>query len=186
MDLFTGIINGSKLLAFSAKSSILDIMLVPENVSGFTGFDYFHQKLHIRSLRALICLCIYLVQQFWKWINEISKVCYEETQKNGNKYVVSENSCSKNFANFQEKHPPEIAFMNKVTGYLTLTGNVLLENLWNFQSSFHKKHSRMVASAINYSWKIFRPKYIIPKIFHSIFLIYLLIFNGMCSQGLSV
>ena len=49
--------------------------------------------------------------------------------KNGNKSIVSENSCSKNFANFQEKHPPEIAFMNKVTGYLTLTGNVLLGNL---------------------------------------------------------
>ena len=39
--------------------------------------------------------------------------------------VVSENSCSKNFVNFQEKHPGEIAFLNKVTGYLTLTGNVL-------------------------------------------------------------
>ena len=41
----------------------------------------------------------------------------------------SENSCSKNFINFQEKHPGEIAFLNKVTGYLTLTGNVLLRNL---------------------------------------------------------
>ena len=43
--------------------------------------------------------------------------------------VVSENSCSKNFVNFQEKYPGEIAFLNKVAGYLTLTGNVLLENL---------------------------------------------------------
>ena len=43
-------------------------------------------------------------------LNEISKVCCEETQKNGNKYVVSANSISKNFLNFQEKHPPEIAF----------------------------------------------------------------------------
>ena len=34
----------------------------------------------------------------------------------------------KNFVHFQEKHPPEIAFLNKVAGYLTLTGNVLLEN----------------------------------------------------------
>ena len=48
--------------------------------------------------------------------NEISKVCYEETQNN----LVSENSCSKNFVNFQEKHPSEIAFLNKVAGYLTL------------------------------------------------------------------
>ena len=40
----------------------------------------------------------------------MSKVCYEETQKNGYKYVVSENSSSKNFVNFQEKHPHEIAF----------------------------------------------------------------------------
>ena len=43
--------------------------------------------------------------------------------------VVSENSCSKNFVNFQEKHRSEIAFLNKVAGYLTLTGNVLLRNL---------------------------------------------------------
>ena len=43
--------------------------------------------------------------------------------------VVSENSCSKNFVNFQKYHPPEIAFLNKVAGYPTLTGNVLLGNL---------------------------------------------------------
>ena len=54
--------------------------------------------------------------------------------------VVSENSCSKNLVNFQEKRPGEIAFLNKVAGYLTLTGNVLLENLLNFQNRFHKKH----------------------------------------------
>ena len=53
----------------------------------------------------------------------------KETEKNGNKYVVSENSCSKNFVHFLEKHPHEIAFLNKVAGYLTLTGNVLLGNL---------------------------------------------------------
>ena len=58
-----------------------------------------------------------------------SKVCYEETQNNRNKYVVSENSCSKNLAHFQEKHPREIAFLNKVADYLTLTGNVVLGNL---------------------------------------------------------
>ena len=42
------------------------------------------------------------------------------------RYVVFENSCSKNFVNFQEKHPGKIAFLNKVASYLTLTGNVLL------------------------------------------------------------
>ena len=69
-------------------------------------------------------------------INEITKVCYEETQKN----AVSENSCSKHFVNFQEKYPGEIAFLNKVAGYLTLTGNVLLGNYEIFRTGFHKKH----------------------------------------------
>ena len=70
--------------------------------------------------------------------------------------VVSENSCSKHFVNFQEKHPSEIAFLNKVAGYLTRTGNVLQEN---FRNMFHKKHPQMLASAIS-RWKMFRPKYI--------------------------
>ena len=82
MTFFTKIMNGWKPLTFSAKSSILDILLGPENASGFTVFNYFHQKLHLRSLRGQICLCMYLVPQIWRWINEISKVCYEETQKN--------------------------------------------------------------------------------------------------------
>ena len=82
MTFFTKIMNGWKPLTFSAKSSILDILLGPENASGFTVFNYFHQKLHLRSLRGQICLCMYLVSQIWRWINEISKVCYEETQKN--------------------------------------------------------------------------------------------------------
>ena len=82
MALFTKIMNGWKSLIFSAKSSILDILLGPENTSGFTFFHYFHQKLHLRSLRGQICLCMYLVPQIWRWINEISKVGYEETQKN--------------------------------------------------------------------------------------------------------
>ena len=30
--------------------------------------------------------------------------------KKHNEYVVSENSCSKNFINFLEKHPGQIAF----------------------------------------------------------------------------
>ena len=44
--------------------------------------------------------------------------------------MVSENSCSKNFVNFQEKHPGEIALLNKVAGYLTLNnGNFFPGNL---------------------------------------------------------
>ena len=50
-------------------------------------------------------------------------------RRNTEEWVVSENSCSKNYVNFQEKHHGEIAFLNKVTGYLTLTLNVLLGNL---------------------------------------------------------
>ena len=53
----------------------------------------------------------------------------KHVMKKDKKCVVSENSCSKNFVNFQEKHSGEIAFLNKVAGYLTLTGNVLLGNL---------------------------------------------------------
>ena len=49
--------------------------------------------------------------------------------KNTKECVVSENSCSKNFINFQEKYRGEIAFLNKVAGYLALTGNVLLGDL---------------------------------------------------------
>ena len=45
------------------------------------------------------------------------------------KCVVSENSCSKSFINFQEKHSCQIALLNKVAGYVTLTGNAFLENL---------------------------------------------------------
>ena len=44
-------------------------------------------------------------------------------------------------------------FLNKVAGYLTLTGNILLGNLWNLQNRFHKKHPRMLASVISCRWK---------------------------------
>ena len=71
-----------KAVNFFGKKLHLNILLGPENVSGFTVFNYFHQKLHLRSLRGQICLCMCLVPQIWRWINEISKVGYEETQKN--------------------------------------------------------------------------------------------------------
>ena len=80
-------------------SFILDIWLSFEYVSGTVY--YFWQKVHFKSFIGLqICLCLY---QVWQFINEVSKVCYEETQKNGNKHVlfVPRNSCSKIFVNFQ-------------------------------------------------------------------------------------
>ena len=131
MELLTKIINCSKQLAFSAKSSIFDILLGPENAFGFTFFNYFHQKLHLRSLRELICLCIYLVLQFWRWINKTSKVCYEETQNSCTKYVISENSCSKNFVYFQKRHPREIAFL---TRWLPTTSIlVVIRRIYHYQ-----------------------------------------------------
>ena len=36
------------------------------NGSGFTVFNYFHQKQHLRSLTGKICLCMYLVPQIWR------------------------------------------------------------------------------------------------------------------------
>ena len=78
--------------------------------------------------------------------------------RNTKECIVSENNCSKNFVNFQEKHPCEIAFLNKVAGYLTLTGNVLPGNLWSFHNSFHKKHLQMPASTISCHWKMLWPK----------------------------
>ena len=49
--------------------------------------------------------------------------------KNSKECVVLENSCLENFVIFQAKHPHEIALLNKVAGYVMLTGNVFLGNL---------------------------------------------------------
>ena len=165
-------LNSSKPLAFSTKSSILNILLGPENASRFIVFTYFHQKLHLRSSRGLICLCICLVRQFWRWINEICKVCYEETQNNSNKYVVSENSCLKNFIQFQEKHSHETSFLNKVAGYPTLTGNVLLGNLLNFQNSFSQNGFCSFCNSLPLENVLAKIHF--SKISHSILLIYVL------------
>ena len=45
---------------------------------------------------------------------KLAKYGYEETQKNV--YFLRIPSYSKNFVNFQEKYPGEIAFLNKVAG----------------------------------------------------------------------
>ena len=42
---------------------------------------------------------------------------------------ISENSYSKNFVNFQEKHARESAFAKRIADCLTLSGNVFLGNL---------------------------------------------------------
>ena len=55
-----------KAVNFFRKKLYLNNLLGPENASGFTVFNYFHQKLHFRSLRGQICLCMYLVPQIWR------------------------------------------------------------------------------------------------------------------------
>ena len=85
---------------------------------------------------------MYLIRQFWRWINEISKLYYEETQKNGNKYVVSENSSLKNFVSFQEKHPVEIAFYLKQSWRLP-------ETYWEFSSG---KFSEQLSQKLPFEW----------------------------------
>ena len=109
--------------------------------------------------------------------------------RNTKECVVSENSCSKNFLNFQEKHPSEIAFLSKVAGYLTLTGNVLLGNLWNFQNRFQETRNnckcrllQLVVTGKCFNQKMFFKKYLIwfdiqwhvlpgnLTIFHNVFL----------------
>ena len=49
---------------------------------------------------------------------------------------ISENSCSKNFVNFQEKHAPESAFVNRAADCLTLSGNVFLGIYEIFRTTF--------------------------------------------------
>ena len=82
MALFAKIMNGWKWLTFSAKNSILIFCWVLKMPLDSQSLTIFTKKLHLRSLRGQICLCMYLVPQIWRWINEISKVGYEETQKN--------------------------------------------------------------------------------------------------------
>ena len=61
MALFTKI-----AVNFFRKKLHPNIFLGPESASGFTVFNYFHQKLHLRSLRGQICFCMYLVPQIWR------------------------------------------------------------------------------------------------------------------------
>ena len=104
-----------------------------------------------------------------------------QTQLSCNKYVVSENSYSKNFIHFQEKHPCKIAFLDKVAGYLILMKiffweiyeifrlKMFFREIYEIFRSFHKKHTRKAASAISYHWKMFRLKYIFQKYLNQFF-----------------
>ena len=68
-DIFRTVKQLKAVNFFHKKSSIMDILLGPENASGFTVSNYIHQKLHLISLRRRICPCIYLVWQNMLWRN---------------------------------------------------------------------------------------------------------------------
>ena len=80
--------------------------------------------------------------------------------RNTKECVVSENSHSKNFVNFQEKHPGEIAFLNEVAGYLTVTG--IYEILrTGFTRNTHKcQLLQLVVAGKCFDEKIFFKKYL--------------------------
>ena len=67
-------------------------------------------------------------------MNEISKVCHEETQK---MCSFSEQLFEK-FVNFQEKHSDEIAFLSKVAGYIP-------DTYWECSSGKFMKFSAQVS-----------------------------------------
>ena len=75
--------------------------------------------------------CTNLEMNKWNWQSRL--------WRNTKECVVSETSYSKNFINFQEKHPGKIAFLSKVAGYPTLTGKVLLGNSWNFSEQISQE-----------------------------------------------
>lgn len=72
-----------------------------------------------------------LVQRYLRQIYEISKSCYQETQKNENKPVLFSPviSSSKNFLIFQGKQKCGTTFRNKVAGYLKFPAKVFVGNL---------------------------------------------------------
>ena len=116
----------------------------PENASGFTVVNYFHQKLHLKSLRGIIRLCmkklkIVALNMLFLRI-AVRKISYI----------------------FKKNIPVKLLFHKK----FQVTWHLLLMFFWEIYEifrSFHKKHARMVASAISYHWKMFRPKYIFQK-----------------------
>ena len=114
MELFVLIVNSWNsrwLEMFFSKSFILDVRLRSEYTFGTvitlwlclwnSSGNFFPKNCILNLWKGLqICICLHWV---WQFLNEISKAFYEETQKNGNKYVplVPRNACLKIFLNFQ-------------------------------------------------------------------------------------
>ena len=65
---------------------------------------------------------------------------------------------SEKSSKFPRKTSPEIPFLNKVAGYLTLTGNVLSSGKFMKFSEQVSQEMRMPPSAFSCGWKMFRPK----------------------------
>ena len=142
-------LNSGRLQFFFSKGFILDVQLRSEYASGTV--NYFHQKLHLKSLIGLwICLCLCWVRQLL--VNEISKVGYEETQKNGNKHVpfVPGNNCSKvfikNFWFFEGKLPvgEPVAWIQPLWTLISSYFFFCYCNLW-----LHTKISQLIESNLH-------------------------------------
>ena len=86
--------------------------------------------------------------------------------KKTKEFVVSGNSCSKNFVNFQEKHPPPNCFFEQSCRLLDTYWECSSGKLRNFQNRFPRKYPQMPASAISSPWKMFQPKGFFKKISH--------------------
>ena len=97
--------------------------------------------------------------------------------RNSKECVVSENSFSKNFWRFSRK-TPQWNWSFKQSCRLPGTN-------WECSSGKFMKFSEQISQEMlsleNVSTKIY-----FQKISHSIYLIYVLIFNGMCSEGLNI
>ena len=83
--------------------------------------------------------------------------------RNTKECVVFENSCSKNFVNFQEKHPREIAFLNKVAVYLTL--GMLWEIYEIFRTGFTRKTRECRLLQLVVAGKCFNQNIFLKKFF---------------------
>ena len=83
--------------------------------------------------------------------------------KNTKECVVSENSWSKNFVNLQEKHPGEITFLNKVEGYLILTGMFSWEIYEIFRTGFTRNTHKCLLLQLVVAGKCFDQKILFKK-----------------------
>ena len=87
--------------------------------------------------------------------------------RNSKECVVSENSCSKNFVNFEEKHPREITLLNKVAGYVTCFLGVFFWEIYEFFRTASTRNTReyrllqLVVTGKCFDQNIFFKKYLI-------------------------